>query len=417
MSGNDISASSVDTPISATGNNSNNHQNDETHQQRQSVIPERGSGERRSMSPVQGVNSMLGSFPAAVATQAVCSKMVDDFRSSKISKGTTLSRIHTTLVDALPEDLSAVEDSFTRYLSIVEDHECHLAQAKQCGNKRSVDNGEHQDDGDEGEPESESPISTKRTKPNDSQYPWIVSDFIRNITLSPSLTATLDLLKLYAIDLKDMKRSLVNSPSCPEFPDSEWTNILAGRAVNLDAVLSGYYSTSNNDERVESIGEVEIKFGTVALTKVVSSAGEWTISWNRTSCATSTAFPHRAGELADYVEYMVRLFAATDIHFHDRVILFDKAVRRRIGSHRDLELTDFNKFADLKAAHMDSTGAAVVQRASLATKSQSSRKKQEACNQWNDNLCLLDSSQCRRLHVCNKCSKGRHKGPDCPSLQ
>ena len=141
------------------------------------------------------------------------------------------------------------------------------------------------------------------------------------------------------------------------------------------------------------------------------------MSWNKTSRATSTAFPHRAGELADYAEYIVGLFAATDIHFHDRVILFDKAVRRRIGSRRDLELTDFNKFADLKAAHMDSIGAAVVQRASLATKNPSSRKKQEACNRWNDNLCLLDGSQCRRLHVCNKCSKGGHKGPDCPSSQ
>jgi len=81
--------------------------------------------------------------------------------------------------------------------------------------------------------------------------------------------------------------------------------------------FKGYYSISNNDEQVESIGEVEIKFGMVAPTKVVSSAGKQTISWNRTSHATSTAFPHHAGELADYAEYMVGLFAATDIHFHD----------------------------------------------------------------------------------------------------
>jgi len=45
MSGNDISASSIDAPISATANNSNNHQNDKTHQQQQSGIPEHGPGE------------------------------------------------------------------------------------------------------------------------------------------------------------------------------------------------------------------------------------------------------------------------------------------------------------------------------------------------------------------------------------
>jgi len=43
----------------------------------------------------------------------------------------------------------------------------------------------------------------------------------------------------------------------------------------------------------------------VALTKVVSSAGKWTISWNRTSHATSMAFPHCTGELTDYAEYIV----------------------------------------------------------------------------------------------------------------
>ena len=69
MSGNDNSASSFGPPISATVNDSNNHQNDETHQQRQSGIPEHGSGKCQSMSPVridreQDSNSMLGTFPA-----------------------------------------------------------------------------------------------------------------------------------------------------------------------------------------------------------------------------------------------------------------------------------------------------------------------------------------------------------------
>ncbi|EDR13644.1 uncharacterized protein LACBIDRAFT_322740 [Laccaria bicolor S238N-H82] len=158
MSGNDIPAS-LDTPISTAGNERNDHQDDET-QQQPSGMPEHGSGEHRSMSPAQpeGGNSTLGSFPAAVATQALCSKMVEDFRSSKISKGVALSRIHTALVDALPEDLSAVEDSFARYLSIVEDHKRHLTQAKQRGDKRSGEDDEHRDDG---EPEPESPASTK----------------------------------------------------------------------------------------------------------------------------------------------------------------------------------------------------------------------------------------------------------------
>jgi hypothetical protein len=35
-------------------------------------------------------------------------------------------------------------------------------------------------------------------------------------------------------------------------------------------------------------------------------------------------FPHRAEELAEYAEYIVGLFAVTDIHFHDRVIILTK---------------------------------------------------------------------------------------------
>ena len=67
------------------------------------------------------------------------------------------------------------------------------------------------------------------------------------ILLSPSLRSTLELLELYVIDPRGTKCSLVNSPTCSEFLDSEWTNILAGRTINLDAVLSDYYLTSNNN--------------------------------------------------------------------------------------------------------------------------------------------------------------------------
>ena len=109
MSGNDTSAL-LDTPISVAVNDHSNHQNDKTHQQLSGIL-EHVSGEHRSMSPLGG-DSMLGSFPAAVATQAHCSKMVKDFCSSKISQGAALSQIHTTFVNALPKDLPAVEDGF-----------------------------------------------------------------------------------------------------------------------------------------------------------------------------------------------------------------------------------------------------------------------------------------------------------------
>ena len=171
----------------------------------------------------------------------------------------------------------------------------------------------------------------KQAKPSDSKFPWKISDFIHGATLSPSLSPSLskslELLKLYAIDPKGTKQSLINSPSCPEFPDSEWTNVLAEHTINLDVVPTGYYSTSNNNEQIEEIGDFKIHFGIVNPTKTASTAGEWSITWNQSSQAICAAFPHRAGELVQYAEYIIGLFAATDVHFHDHVILFDKVVR------------------------------------------------------------------------------------------
>ncbi|KIJ99329.1 hypothetical protein K443DRAFT_102433 [Laccaria amethystina LaAM-08-1] len=392
--------------------------------------PEINSGENQQQSsgnrePTTGneehVSGTSGNFLIANAALASCNTTLKDYHSSRISKGTALCRIYTILLEAVPDDESmpaTVEEAFNRFLTIIENHQGHLAEAERHGRHQ---HSESPPQGNRGDEELEDISPPKRAKPDDSKFPWTVSDFIHGATLSPSLSSSLELLKLYAIDLKTTKRSLINSPTCPEFPDSEWTNVLAGRAVNLDAVLTGYYSTSNNDERVEEIGDFEIHFGTVNLTKLVSSAGEWSIAWNRTSRAICTAFPHRAGELGQYAEYIVGLFAATDVHFHDHIIFFDKAVHRRVGARRDLELTDFDKFFDLKSTHMDSIGAAVIQHTMVTTLSKppgtSCKKVPEPCNRWNEGLCTLESTQCRRLHVCSKFLFSGHKSADCPSKQ
>ena len=214
------------------------------------------------------------------------------------------------------------------------------------------------------------------------------------------------------------KRSLVNEPDCPEFLDSEWKNIVAGRAVNLDAVLSGQLSTTHDDPKVEKFGDLEITFGAVEPTKLVKNSGDWTIAWNRTVRATVFAFPHRLLELTSYGEYIVNLFSITHSSVHTRVVAFDKAVRKRVGSIRNLELWDFEKFADLKIAHMDSIGVSVV---SGSSKDDSGRKgkkgknwkKDEPCNKWNDGKCNQEEEDCRRMHVCNKCGTRGHKGKDC----
>ena len=269
----------------------------------------------------------------------------------------------------------------------------------------------------DGRQSDEQPVS-KQIKIDESAYAWIKNKQDKRTVLRDTLAKTLKLIEVYTIDPKATKRSLINEPDCPEFPDSEWKNIISGRSVNLDAVLSGQLSTTNDDPKVEKFGDLKISFGAVEPTKLVKNGGDWTIAWNRTVRATIFAFPHRAQELASYGEFIVNLFSVTHPSVHSRVITFDKAVRKRVGSVRNLELSDFEKFADLKIAHMDSIGVSVVSGSSKEDggrkgKQSKNWKRDEPCNKWNDGKCNAGDDNCRRLHVCNKCQRQGHKGKDC----
>jgi hypothetical protein len=348
-----------------------------------------------------------------------CNSLVEQYRKGEISKPTVYVEIQSKLAEALGGDRARSDAAFGSFIAAIESHDTEIGAAAGKGRAivpvqrspsppLSVSNG-HQSD--------EEPVA-KKVKIDESAYAWVSGRRDKRAVLRDSLSKTLKLIEVYTIDPKATKRSLVNEPDCPEFPDSEWKNIIAGRAVNLDAVLSGQLSTTHDDPKVEKFGELEITFGAVEPTKLVKNGGDWTIAWNRTVRATVYAFPHRLPELTSYGEYIVNLFSVTHPSVHSRVIAFDKAVRKRIGSVRNLELWDFDKFADLKIAHMDSIGVSVVAGSSRDDSGRKAKKgknwkKDEPCNKWNDGKCNQEEEDCRRMHVCNKCGTKGHKGKDC----
>ena len=65
--------------------------------------------------------------------------------------------------------------------------------------------------------------------------------------LNPSLVVILALPNTFVKDLKLTKLSIVTSPHTPQFPHSEWTNVLTRTMVNLDHVLSGTHAISNDN--------------------------------------------------------------------------------------------------------------------------------------------------------------------------
>jgi hypothetical protein len=292
-----------------------------------------------------------------------CNSLVEGYRKGEISKAAVYVDIQSKLTKALGDDRARSDAAFGSYIATIESHDSEIRGASKRGLVRTLDSSQRTpsppvSDADEHGSDDE-PVS-KKVKVDESVYAWVASRKDKHTILRDSLSKTLRLIEAYTVDPKATKRSLINEPDCPEFPDSEWKNIISGRAVNLDAVLSGQLSTTQDDAKVEKFGDLEISFGAVEPTKVVKNGGDWNIAWNRTVRATTFAFPHRMHELTSYGEYVVNLFAVTHPSVHSRVVAFDKAVRKRVGSVRNLELSDYEKFADLKIAHMDSIGVSVV---------------------------------------------------------
>ena len=348
-----------------------------------------------------------------------CNTLVEQYRKGEISKPSAYVEIRSRLVNALGDDRARTDAAFGSFITSIENHDAEICAAEKRGRvfdpeQRSPSPLVSVPD----EQQSEGEPSAKRVKVDESAFAWDKGRQEKRTVLRDTLAKTLRLIEAYTTDPKATKKSLVNQPDCPEFPDSEWKNIISGRAVNLDSVLSGQLSITQDDPKVEKVGDLEITFGAVEPTKLVKNGGDWNIAWNRTVRATLYAFPHRAAELSSYGEYIVNLFSVTHPSVHSRVIAFDKAVRKRVGGVRNLELWDYEKFADLKIAHMDSIGVSVVAGSSKDDGNRKGKrgknwKKDEPCNKWNDGKCIQEEEECRRMHVCNKCRKAGHKGKDC----
>ena len=239
-----------------------------------------------------------------------CNSLVKAYRKGEISKAAVYIEIQGKLARALNDNRGRSDAAFGLFIATIESHDSEVGAAVSKG--RVINPLQRpsspvilisDDLQSDGEPD------TKRIKVDESAYAWVTNRQFKHTSLWDSLRKTLRLIKTYTIDPKVTKRSLVNEPDCPEFLDSEWKNIIAGRAVNLNAVLSRQLSTTHDDPKIKKFRDLEIMFGVVEPTKVVKNGGDWSIAWNRTVRATLFAFPHRIQELSSYGEYIINLFS------------------------------------------------------------------------------------------------------------
>ncbi|KAL1697898.1 hypothetical protein EV121DRAFT_186381, partial [Schizophyllum commune] len=99
-----------------------------------------------------------------------------------------------------------------------------------------------------------------RKRVNVAALPWSERQRRNPQPIRESVRKTLDILENISRDFRVTKASLFNDPLRPPFPDSEWENILSGRAVNLDNVLTFEYSLSMESKTVEKVGDFEVAF-------------------------------------------------------------------------------------------------------------------------------------------------------------
>lgn len=154
-------------------------------------------------------------------------------------------------------------------------------------------------------------------------------------------------------DIKSAKLYIKLKPDAPRgIPMSEWEHIFRGEAVNLNKILLSLHCVSIDSERKARIGDTEISIGSVETKRKVETNSEWATAWWSAWRATAFVFKHQETELAEYGDYIERLFAAKRVSFHSQVILFDKGVMNEVSGRQILLLTDYNYFSSLYAATM-----------------------------------------------------------------
>jgi len=378
-----------------------------------------------------------------------CEKCIDDYRKGVVEKADTFIRLQNIIKQYASDDQADSSIQALRsYLSMLDNHDnLRNAAVRRGGQSFEPDPPRgNPSDGDElesvGAPEelvsrlvnrgapkrgrspiesddgSESPSRRRRIEPH--KFAWIIQEQINPPTLSTELRQTQLALANFARDPKLAKSSLLNASYLPQFPDGEWSNILSGRFVDLDHVLSGIYAVGPDERRKERLGALEIAVGASAPAKVVRSHSDWTIAWESYLDAAIFVFPNRQTELNAYGKFVRQLFTSFSPEKHLRVIHYDKAARLRASQRRDVLLSDHTQFTDLSLLWLQNGGGSSAPttgegRGRRNPTASPSRTRREACRRFNTGACPNSQTTCEYSHVCSKCRATGHTVATCSS--
>ncbi|KIY47447.1 hypothetical protein FISHEDRAFT_74644 [Fistulina hepatica ATCC 64428] len=395
---------------------------------------------------------------AGVQTEAIaaCESVVERFRTGDILKARAIVEIQCHIPYSGKSDddgqLAAHSTAIESFLRKLDGFECIRGVAGAQVNEGEVERSTLGREGSiprESEQEETAGRTLKRTRAGSEEedaddvlpaakkldvarLPWNSrkqSRIVKSTALPPaasgadarisSILRTVEILETISVDLKRAKINLLLSLDVPQFPDSQWTKLLGGGAVDFDQVLSGLYSAADVERTTERVGGLELSYVSTTPTKRVTTFGDWTTAYDSFAEAFTFVFPHRAEELRAYALHIKAFFKARPISEHSGVIAYDSAVRTRVGQRRNLLHTDFLEFQDLQIRFIFSpTGSA----SGSSTRSPDSgnpltggkrRQSRTPCRNYNNGVCPRSSTTCFYAHVCNKCRARGHVEKSC----
>nr|VWO96574.1 N/A [Ganoderma boninense] len=416
---------------SSGGQHSQPHAQSQPHVQLQPGLQEQPEEQRpepgQSEQPAQGFNT-------AIAQQ--CINLVEAYRRGELSRGwVTLSLANKLGIHGKPDDSPAAISALDTYCAQINEIDVswkatqsgsqhgsrHSSvdpddEGRERGRSRTRHAGKGKKRADRSQSKSglsgrshsrsisplalsEDEHSSKRQKPDPSEYAWATSNALAEKKLRPEVLQTLVQLRRYAKDIHFAKSNLLNSVGAPEFPDVEWGNVLRGKVVDLDHVFSGQYLFGKDEKHTEKFGPLELSYRTIMPSKTIKSVGDWVIAWQRTTVAVLYAFPHRKLELERYYKHIFSLFGAIHPDYHHRVLDYDRAARKKAAAMHTILLMDIHEFAFLRTLYIESIGASITSPVTPITPDGKKRKGRapgdEPCRRWNRGICNTSDSACK----------------------
>ncbi|KAJ7149323.1 hypothetical protein C8R43DRAFT_1128677 [Mycena crocata] len=223
-------------------------------------------------------------------------------------------------VEGFMEPFTDMCEQWVRDQQKAEERGRQRAHGERAPGEEDADPEPRSDDDDE---DGDEHPAKRRQILEEEEFPWVKHEAL--VPLRADQAETVQLLCIYA---GDPKRSLWSLLSCTrvEFPKSQWLRLLTYKAVDLDAVLTAFYSVSPATRHTESIGEVHLTFhGSSKSTRLVSTQSQWTLAWMQTVQAALTIFPHLTEQFHKWGLYILNKFSAVHDSQHHRVISFEKA--------------------------------------------------------------------------------------------